>query len=496
MGIEQLLTDNPEAIAFGRSRLAALRALGKTHVTQVFDTPWGQVKVRIVGAAEYIECEPPGLYLTQPLSRLHQDGLTVIDGAAASTWAEFTLQTGGKPKVKEDSKLVAMAVDWVSANGRDVITYDHGFQMRHKWRNDTMDTNTPLQGVCRDGKYLMTERPVSGAALRKGRLVYASFEWDATHALPNAVVIYDREWKEGATETEIGRFPINSATAVEWVDDAVFFGGSGSSFVCKIKDVPAGRYRALRGVITGDRVGDLATDFTWQDMGPVAAPGSESHVFLDMGRDDALLVGRFTGIVANSNFIFVGLGVESVLTLDGEEVETWPATDPDGPTKRIYLRALDLRRKAVAFIEVRSAFVAGAPFEERGHHVIVLRARVNGGDWLEKQAADARDQVPDILPDWLVWLIDSPTGYPTCFVSRRPGEFVLCLMPWVSLPVFTDSVNPTQLELRELLGFYAGTVDPLPLIVMAKSGINRGPFDKFKLGEEPGFQILPLAIVK
>ena len=46
MGREHLLTDNPEAIAFGRGRLSALRAAGKRYVTQVYDTPFGRVKVR------------------------------------------------------------------------------------------------------------------------------------------------------------------------------------------------------------------------------------------------------------------------------------------------------------------------------------------------------------------------------------------------------------------------------------------------------------------
>ena len=64
MGQEHLLTDNPEAIAFGRARLAALRSAGMRYVTQVYDTPWGQVKVRIVGGIEYISAEPVGnLYL-------------------------------------------------------------------------------------------------------------------------------------------------------------------------------------------------------------------------------------------------------------------------------------------------------------------------------------------------------------------------------------------------------------------------------------------------
>ena len=64
MSLEHLHTDNPEAIAFGRARLAALRAAGQRYVTQVFDTPFGRVKVRIVGGVEYIYAEAPGnLYL-------------------------------------------------------------------------------------------------------------------------------------------------------------------------------------------------------------------------------------------------------------------------------------------------------------------------------------------------------------------------------------------------------------------------------------------------
>lgn len=64
MGREHLLTDHPEAIAFGRARLSALRAAGVRYATQVFDTPWGRVKVRIVGGVEYIYAEAPGnLYL-------------------------------------------------------------------------------------------------------------------------------------------------------------------------------------------------------------------------------------------------------------------------------------------------------------------------------------------------------------------------------------------------------------------------------------------------
>lgn len=64
MGREHLLTDNPEAIAFGRGRLSALRAAGKRYVTQVYDTPFGRVTVRIVGGVEYISAETTGnLYL-------------------------------------------------------------------------------------------------------------------------------------------------------------------------------------------------------------------------------------------------------------------------------------------------------------------------------------------------------------------------------------------------------------------------------------------------
>ena len=57
MSLEHLLTDNPEAIAFGRARIRALRAAGVRYATQVYDTPFGRVKVRIVGDIEYIHAE-------------------------------------------------------------------------------------------------------------------------------------------------------------------------------------------------------------------------------------------------------------------------------------------------------------------------------------------------------------------------------------------------------------------------------------------------------
>lgn len=492
--IDGLLTDNPEAIAFGRGRLSALRQAGHTNIVQTYETPFGTVTVRIVGGVETISAEEPGLYLTQPLSRLHPDGLVEIDGEPASTWTEFALQPGGKPRVREDSGLVAMAVDWVSKDNRTVITYDHGFRMRHKWRNDVMADNVPEQGVCRNGVYLMTDHPVSGAAMYRGMLVYAAYEWHL--GLPETVVVFAKPWEPGGAETEIGRIPIQAAGAVEWVDDGVFFGGDGSEFVVKLRHMPSQTYYVVRGTIAGDRDEGFTLTTTREDMGPTTAGGAERHIFLDLGRDNRLLVGVATGIVANERFVFAGLGVDTAFVFDGDEVESWPASDPDGPSKRIYLRAVDLRRKALAFIEVRSSGHPWQPDGSRARHIVVSRARVNGGDWFEKEVADAWDSLPDLLPDWLTWLIDSPTGYPPCFASRRPNEFALCLMPWVGLSVYAGDEPPTQEELLDVLGFISGTIDPTPMIVMAKNGVNRTDFSTFKLGEEPGFQTLPLTIVR
>ena len=184
MGREHLLTDHPEAIAFGRTRLSALRAAGVRYATQVFDTPWGRVTVRIVGGVEYIEAGG-GCVLAMDSG--------VIDLRSGAPWfAEFALAGLRAPTV---------------------ITTQHEALMTRHVPGDIGDDSKP---------------PMLTGAGMAGQTLWAGKHPHGTVTLPNAVarsfmpvvVPKDGAWRFSAVDENL----INKKLTVMGCPASVFTG--------------------------------------------------------------------------------------------------------------------------------------------------------------------------------------------------------------------------------------------------------------------------------
>lgn len=95
MDAPRILTTVPEAVAFGRGRVRALREAGFTDITRNYDTPWGRIRVKILG--DYAEISSDGeagyeFFATEPLYVL--DPLGVGDFGAAPGTAGYSGPSG------------------------------------------------------------------------------------------------------------------------------------------------------------------------------------------------------------------------------------------------------------------------------------------------------------------------------------------------------------------------------------------------------------------
>ena len=260
MGREHLLTDNPEAIAFGRARLSALRAAGKRYVTQVFDTPFGRVKVRIVGGVEYISAETDlAGYLVLPHSLLHPEGVTVDkDGDSAPPQALLRLRDEDL-KVREHVGYGAGAHDWVSEDGKQALSYDHGYERRYRPEIGPAQRAEPW--FFRRGTQYLTSHNVVGAGMFGKRVVYVSYPRPDD---PRVLRVY--EYKSDGADLLIGEYVVPSGRVVS---QPAFFGGSGRKFVTTVRD-NAGWLPLYGDIALGDD-GELRATFT---AGSIEVPSS------------------------------------------------------------------------------------------------------------------------------------------------------------------------------------------------------------------------------
>ena len=178
MGLENLRTDNPAAVAFGRSRLAALRATGMTTATQVYPTEWGTVTVRLVGGVGYIDCESEyGKYLSADAWDL--------PGLPMETY-DWTLGGGEPVAVVRDSERNGLPYTWRNKDKTKLLTYDHGGNSRHimlRPEEGFSLQNERLHAFFINGKYIETPRPVHGLCMFQGVVVYVTYVWNTIYNL-------------------------------------------------------------------------------------------------------------------------------------------------------------------------------------------------------------------------------------------------------------------------------------------------------------------------
>lgn len=299
MGAEHLLLDSAEAgqaLPFARGRVVALRAAGFQYVTQRYELLGLQVRVTLQGEDAYIEIRGGRWdYLVWPTSLEHPKGVILKEGKAVEPLAALTLTGSDKGlRRKENVDLVAGPHDWISADHKTVLTYDHGHGFRYALQG-AYEAPQPKAEICRAGARIRVAHGVRGCALFKGErpgggavehLVYAAYEFHPDDAGDTVVVLYrvdprDKDDAGVAAEAEFARWQAPTDLVLA---QPMFFDGTGQRCVAVLETVTtsgsppdevvnfgAPRY-ALRGTLTLDNSGQLQAQFELQ---PLATTPSE-----------------------------------------------------------------------------------------------------------------------------------------------------------------------------------------------------------------------------
>jgi hypothetical protein len=486
MGREHLLTDNPEAIAFGRARLAALRAAGQRYVTQVFDTPFGRVKVRIVGGVEYIYAESGG-YQTLQATSAHPDG----EGTGIDVFSSFILKGDLSLKVSQRRGHKVGVNTWRNAGDRTVVAYNTGQDAQHKhfYSVDEMNVDGVPRLVVR-GMERATDFGVKGAATCFGQVVYAAYEWDSSHIVCEALVIYS----SGEPDVEIGRFPLAAAGLSP--RDVVVFGGSGTKFVTSLTS--GSSVVMLTGTITDD-AGRLSVDFDLATDIPHVPPpnGLGREIWLALGKENELLVGVLTNLSSRIGrpVVFAGLDADSTLSVNGQALYTWPQEAMK--EKTVFMGHINLRDGIIAWADV--------VFEARGEDRLVnmvSHVSARGFPRVEKEVIS-----DGLLTDYagyldnLAWYAALRRMHSTyagqldnmAIGVRWEKELAVSYAPIP--PIFFGGFRPDDAYHPDNW-FDDGYVDLYPLTYFGRGGqLNTGPgFSEFSKHTEEGFHLRSVSI--
>jgi len=241
----KIILGGEQFLPFARSCVAKLKKLGLPYADQSFEVEGASIKVRVEPGHEYIRIEggPIMDYLLLPASSVHPNG-------ALKPRALARLVPGEKGiVVSEDIELLSGRHDWVSKDGRTVITYNHGSNSRYNTSYDTSFLPSGEPGIYMKGKKTDTTHPVSGVAVLGGNIVYASLESELLRSriegdcyACTAIVIY-QVGNSGAADTEI--FRLELPTSGELTGDNprmvlaqnVFFSGDGRKFITVVRTV-------------------------------------------------------------------------------------------------------------------------------------------------------------------------------------------------------------------------------------------------------------------
>lgn len=306
MGAEHLLLDSAEAgqaLPFARGRVAQLRMAGYQYVTKRYELLGLDVRVTLQGEDAYIEIRGGGWdYLVWPTSAEHSAGVVLKDGKTVEPRAVLTL-TGTEKGLrrKENVDLLAGPHDWISADHKKVLTYDHGHGFRYALQG-AYEVPTPKAEIFRSGARIRVQHGVRGCALAKferpdgskpEHLVYAAYEARSEAAPGMAVVVLyrvdpkDKDESGVAREVEFARWEVPAGQDLV-LAQPVFFDGTGQRCVAVLETVIAtgtppdevvfnfGAPRfALRGTLFMDGAGELLTEFDLQLI--AATPSQDSQ---------------------------------------------------------------------------------------------------------------------------------------------------------------------------------------------------------------------------
>lgn len=303
MGAEHLLLDSAEAgqaLPFARGRVAQLRAAGFQYVTKRYELLGLDVRVTLQGEDAYIEIRGGGWdYLVWPTSSEHPAGVVLKEGKTVEPRAVLTL-TGTEKGLrrKENVDLLAGPHDWISADHKKVLTYDHGHGFRYALQG-AYEVPEPKAEIFRGGARIRVQHGVRGCALAKFErpdgskpeyLVYAAYEARSEAAPGMALVVLyrvdpkDKDEAGVAREVEFARWEVVAGEDLV-LAQPMFFDGTGQHCVAVLETVIAtgtppdevvfnfgGPRYALRGTLFIDSAGELQAEF---DMQMIAATPSQ-----------------------------------------------------------------------------------------------------------------------------------------------------------------------------------------------------------------------------
>ncbi len=484
--IDGLLTDNPEAIAFGRGRLSALRQAGHTNIIQTYETPFGIVTVRIVGGVETISVDTPGGYQTLPTSDEWPDGK---DGGLPA-YATLRIKGGGELKINDHVGHKAGVNTWRSRDGRTVVSYNTGQDAQHRHQYSVSERS--VDGVPRlvvRGTEVETSAGVKGAAVCFGRTVYVAHEWDGGHIVPKAIVVY--VYRDDEPDQEIGRFDLSAGP---WAPrDVAFFGGSGRKFVMQLEPLAGGT--PLRSMLTGVMAqgddGELSVEFATTDeipFVPTAGPGRQNIVWLELDASDELVVGVMSELSSGlgTPMLGAGLGATSKLLVNGDEIHRWESIT------FVFPRHINLRDLAFAWSEVTASVPSPGDYMVNG----IARVRVAGFPPVDKpfitNGVLFGIGVPNLINIfWFNLMYEMNRGQAglidnQCVAVRRRGEMAVIFS---AIPAVFFSNLPLDDEWNPDNWFDSGEVDLSPVVAFGKAGeVNlTEEFSEIEMHADPGF---------
>lgn len=295
------MTTDPDVIAFGSERARVLAGVGK-HVTQVYDTDFGRVTVRVSGEDAYISGGGEyGKYLSA--DRLDRPGVTmgVYDWSLGS----------GKPSGVKPTERNGLPYVWRNASKTKLITYDHGGNSRHVMLRPEEGFSLAsgrLQALYLNSVYVPTLHPVHAAAIFKGVLVYASYAWSTVYNLQPVFTAIDF-WAayDGVDKpfTKFASIPVTERWKVLGgqyrLNDYPFFSPDGSMFVIGVVSSPddlGGRHYPLVGTLhKDDTTGKFSVSYDVRldsDDKPASHPTyglelAEGQVFFDIGKGNRVV---------------------------------------------------------------------------------------------------------------------------------------------------------------------------------------------------------------
>lgn len=228
--------EGAKLIPFAKGRLRALRAAGHKNITQRYEVQGQSIRVTINGAEETIQITDSSWdYRVWPTSVAHPAGVVRKNDKDVPPHAVMTLTSGEKGlRRKENIEIETGRHDWVSADFKKVITYNHGLPGRYA-TNGAYESTPGLKGIFRGGVRTQTEFGVKGVALTDTgltkRVVYATYGFNDVGAIEIRLYYLDegdRDEQGRPANVLIATWPTPSGTVVS---QPTFFSGNGQKFV-------------------------------------------------------------------------------------------------------------------------------------------------------------------------------------------------------------------------------------------------------------------------